>query len=380
MMSPDPVAPDLRLSRLRRYLDSDPKNLRLLEDVAVAAYDAGDRNVTTEMLSHYAALADLPPGLVNLGALIALAEQRYQDAADQFATLLTSHPTDPAIRFNLAWARAMLDDHAGALALLDEEVLAAVRRAASLKIRMLHHLGRIEEALACGRELAGRHADDAELMGVLSAVALDADDRALAGNFARRAGDTPTGLTTVGTLLLEENRCDAALNVFARAIAAQPSSGRAWVGQGLGLLGKGDAAAAAASIDRGAELFGDHLGSWIAAGWAYFVQHDYAASRMRFERALALDGNFAESHGGLAVLDVLSGDLENGERRIAIALRLDRRCFAAALARSLLLSERGDRSAAQRVRSIALDQPIGEDGRTIAQAIASFGFARARRP
>ena len=137
----------------------------------------------------------------------------------------------------------------------------------------------------------------------------------------------------------------------------------------------GEADAAPADIDRGAELFGTHLGSWIAAGWAHFIAGDHAAARARFERALALDPTFAESHGGLAVIDVAEGKLKQASERTKVALRLDRECYGAALARSLLASSAGNPARAKAILDQALVTPVDASGRTIAQSLARMGLA-----
>ena len=374
-VSANPATSDDRLNRLLAFLDRDPGNLNLLADAAAAAFDARALQTASDLLARYAALTPLPPELINLRGLIALGEQRYRDASLNFETLLDGGAADPGVRFNLAWSKAMLQDHAGAAELLDDSVIAVSPRAASLKIEMLHHLGLFEDALACGQSLAELYPDNKDLMGALSVLALDAEEVDLARHYATQAGDSPEGLSTLGTLMLNDHQVDEALTAFQQAIDIQGGNARAWVGKGLSLLSKGDEAAAAESIDRGAELFGDHIGSWIASGWTWFIRGQYATSRVRFEKALAFDDNFAESHGGLAVLDIIEGKIESARRRTDIALRLDRKCFSGALARSLLLSNAGEDQAAQRIREIALNQPIGRDGQTIAQAMAGLGMA-----
>ena len=132
--------------------------------------------------------------------------------------------------------------------------------------------------------------------------------------------------------------------------------------------------AAPADLDRGAELFGTHLGSWIAAGWAHFVVGDRVTARARFEKALALDPTFAESHGGLAVIDVAEGRLEEAGERAKVAFRLDRDCYGAALARSLLATAEGNSARASAILDIALVNPIDASGRTIAQSLARMGL------
>lgn len=374
MRSNDSATPsDQKLKRLIAFLGQDPTNTGLLADAITEAFDIDALETASQLLQRYGELAPLPPELANIRGIIALREQHYADAANAFQQVVTASGGDAAVRFNLAWSKAMMQDYAGAAELLDDSVTAVSPRGPALKIQMLHHLGLLDDALSCGQGLAECYPDNSELMGALAVVALDLEDVDLAKFYASRAGNNQDGLSTLGTLLLNEQKVDAALAAFERAIDASANNPRAWVGKGLGLLSKSDNAAAAECLDRGAALFKDHIGSWIAAGWAYFAKGDYATSRARFETALAIDDNFAESHGALAVLDILENHLEDAKRRTDIALRLDRVCFSGALAKSLLLESRGQTGLAQKIRERALTHPIGKAGQTIAQALIGFG-------
>lgn len=365
-------AQSVRLERLLGFLERDPANLPLLADAAGAAFDDRAFDLSAELIDRYGRISAPPVALRNLAGLVALARRDFAGAETQFAALMADGHDEPPVRFNLAWARAMQDDHEGALALLDEQVAAVSHRAAALKVQMLHHLGRFEEALACGRDLAERFPDNQPLMGALATVAMDADEAELAIHYAQRAGDNAEGLAVQGMFVLNDGDPAASLAMFDRALALSPANPRAWVGKGLGLLAAGDPLAGAEAIDRGAEMFGDHLGSWIASGWAHFAGGDLGAARARFEHALALDPNFAESHGGLAVLALLDGRVEEARRHSDIALRLDRQSLGGALSKSMLLEQGGDPQAAERIRALALSTPVGPRGETIAQALSQF--------
>jgi len=371
--------PNPRLERMLQFLDRDPTNLGLLADAAAAAYDARDFDLAADLIKRHAAIGPLPSTLANLQALVAIAQQRFTDAAAILGDLRGQGHDDPALRFNLAWARAMTGAHREALDLLDDDTVAASPRAPALKILMMHHLGLYEDALACGKDLAERYPDNQALMGALATLALDAEETDLALSYAQRAGDNPEGCAALGTLALGDHDIGRSLELFEQALSAQPQNPRAWVGKGLALLASGDAPAATKAIDRGAELFEDHLGSWIASGWAHFVSGDYAGAQARFERALALDPNFAESHGGLAVVDIVEGKLDDARKKSDVALRLDKNCFGGALAKSMLLEHSGHAQAAQKIRDAALATPIGAKGQTIAQALIGFGSLGDRR-
>jgi len=318
----------------------------------------------------------LPPNLLNLRGMVLLAQQRYADAAAVFGEL-RARDDKPSLRFNLAWAKAMMGAYDEALALLDDETLSASSRAPSLKIHMMHHLGLYDDALACGAQLAERFPNDQALMGALATLAMDAGNADLARRYAERGGRGVEASAALGFMALGD-RDIRALKLFDQAIAADSGNPRAWVGKGLSLLAAGDAAKAVDAIDRGAELFGDHIGSWIASGWAHFAHGDSRNARRSFERAMAIDPNFSECHGGMAVMDILDGDTQSAQRNCDIALRLDKKSFGGALAKTLLLEKSGRPDMARRVRDIAFATPVGPRGETLAQMLAQMGSRLSR--
>lgn len=361
-----------RFARLKGFLEHDPGNPALIADAASAAAEEGETEAALALIARYAEIEPLPPALLNLRGLVAMQEKRFGEAAAAFAALRDEGEDAPALRFNLAWALAMAKDYEAALPLLDDEAVAAGPRAAALKVQLLHHFERLDEALECGAALAEAYPEDRSLMGALASAALDAEQIDLARFYASRAGTNHDGLATMGLLLLDENRLDESAALFERVLAADAANPRALLGSGLGQLARGSVAGAADRLDAAAAQFGDHLGSWVAAGWAHYIKGDLAASRARFETALALDDNFAETHGALAVLDLVEGHAESARHRTDVALRLDRNCFAAALARSMILDSEGKAKAAQQVRDAALNFPIGPSGRTIARSLAAL--------
>ncbi len=121
-------------------------------------------------------------------------------------------------------------------------------------------------------------------------------------------------------------------------------------------------------------LFGDHIGTWIAAGWAHFVSGDLQKSRERFQRAFDIDRTFPESLGSLAVIDAMDGSVDEAERKSLMALRLDRECFLATLAQTLLLADAGQEKNAGQLFERALKTRIGRGQKTIAESIARLGL------
>jgi tetratricopeptide (TPR) repeat protein len=362
-----------RLDQLLAFLETDPGNVRLLLDAAQAAFDEARFDEAEALLARHAGVGPLPAPALHLRALVAMRREDWSAAASQLAVLMATEDAPP-IRFNRAWSLAMLKQFDEALELLDSATTEALPQAAQLLVQLLHDRGDMAEAESQARRLFALHPHHRGLAAAVATLAVDIEDLDLARRAAEAAGDHPDALATLGTLALDEDRSGDAARYFDAALERAPASPRALVGRGLvHLLSEEKKAQAARDIDAGAELFGTHLGSWIAAGWAHVLAGDPVSGRARFEHALALDDRFAESHGSLAVIDVLAGDLARARQRCEIALRLDRKCFSAALAATLLSAGAGDVENARRIFETALHTPVEAGGRTIAQSLARMG-------
>jgi tetratricopeptide (TPR) repeat protein len=367
--------PHSRLLRLLGYLDHDPDNLTLIGDAAYAALDESAFDKASDLLTRYRAISSpLPLPLVNLEGLVALRSGQLDVAAAAFDALIAEGVNDPSVRFNRAWVHALCNEHGAALLLLDDDAVAVTPRAAALKVQTLHHLGQIEEALAVGQGMVERFPGNDALLGALSVAAMDADDFELARHYAEQAVGGVDALTTRGLVALDGNDPQRALTLFDAALGEHQDAPRAWLGKGLGLVVTGNIAEGSAALKRGAEIFGTHLGSWIAVAWTQFMAKDFAAARTTFDHALTLDENFAETHGGLAVLDIAEGNLDAAKRRADIALRLDKNCFGGMLARMLLLEAKGNAAAAARIWEKAMETPTGVDGKTLGEALIGMGL------
>jgi tetratricopeptide (TPR) repeat protein len=354
---------DGQLARLLQYLKSDPDNPNLLTDAAQAAIDAGDLDCATQLDQHL--LAIVPDSFEGryLASVIAM---RRSDFASSIGLLerLIGENDQPSIRFNLAWSKAMLGDKAASLDLLDDRTTTEIAGGAMLKLQLMHEAGLFDEAMEFGSAALEQHPEDAGLFAAMATLAIDMEDVELARTCALKAGDHPEALAASGMLDLQDGLIENANAMFERSLAMRPHNPRAWIGRGLAGLMRQDNAQAAMDLDRGAQQFGSHIGSWIAAGWGHFIAGDSAAAEERFARALAIDPTFAESHGSLAVIDVTRGRPQDARRKITVALRLDKQCFSAALAQVLLSS--GDPATAQEIINRAMNTPINEQGMTIA--------------
>ena len=364
-------ATDERLKRLLAYCAADPGNAELRADAAEQALTSGAPRIARHLLEESTEqLGNRDLGLLGVAQM---QEKAFAQAIGTFRKLIESGAEDPAIRFNLAWSLAMEKDHAAALELLSAEVTGTLPQAAMLEVQLLHEKGEFDRAADAARRHIIAFPDHPGLAAAVSVLALDIEDLDLARSSAAKAPGHPDALATLGTLALGEQHIEEASSLFDQALQINEHVPRAWIGRGLArMLAKDERAPS--DIDRGAGLFGDHIGSWIAAGWAHLITGDVQSARERFERALALDGNFAECHGSLAVIDVLEAKDAQATKRIAVARRLDRQCFSAAFGQILLARRAGEEDSARAIFEKFLETPVNERGDTAAAALTRMGL------
>ena len=364
-----------RLTSLLGYLDHDPGNDTLRADAVSEALQANQAGLAHRLLSERNKTAPMPLVLVNLAGHVALARQDHATAVEHFQSLISSVPEDLNARFNAAWALAMTGRKDEALALLSEDVVSSLPQAAMLEIQLRHEQGDLEDAIVKGRTYLTKYPEHRGLAAAVSVLAMDVEDLGLAKAAALKAGDHPDAITTLSLIQLGDGALDAAVNGFDKALAASSQIPRARLGRGLARLAQRKVELALDDLDAAATQFQTHLGSWVASGWAHLLLGDLVTCRKRFESGMAVDDTFSELQGGLAVIDVLEGHTEDAARRITIAMKLDRTCFSAVLAQTLLLHNRGDIEEAKALIERALKTPINERGDTLTSEIVRLGLA-----
>ncbi|SAL10812.1 tetratricopeptide repeat protein [Caballeronia telluris] len=368
-MPQNSTLPPTELAKWLDYLEIDPHNTHLLQHAAQAAFDAGQYALCRKILSRQEAPGALSSSLVNLHGLACMSEGDYTTALVHFSSLDAAR-TDPTLRYNIAYANAMLERYEEAFALLQDPAVQALPPAVTLGVRVLHHLGQLDEAIQLGQRHLEHAEFDRELPGALATVCFDASRLELARHFASLTPDAPDCQAVFALLALNEGEQDTASTLLESAIAARPSSGRVQLGMGLCLLARQEFGRAAEMLDSAAATLKSHAGSWAAAAWAHLFAADLAAARRCFERAAHIDRGFAEAPGGLAVVACREQRFDEARHLVTTALRLDSKCLAAAFASSLLASQAGDQARATEVMRQAMEGSLTAGGPSLGSLIA----------
>lgn len=358
-----------RLNRLLRFLDADPQNAELLLNALLLATELGELSPCQTLLAHAAQHGIDDPRIHAHAIPLLLRAGDYVAAAEHGERALAGGIQHPAVVFNAAFAAFYCGHYDRAEALLAPLTAQADGDPAALilRARALHHLERPEEALRLVEQALPQAADRAEALGLLALLRHEDDQNEAALQVAHDAlalnPDQLDALLACGGANFELEAIDAARRAYQHAVDVHPDCGRAW--SGLAQIAFHDMAfdTAEQQLREAVRHMPDHIGTWHMLAWIYILRGDAEQAREVLQRSYALDRNFGETHGGLAVVDAMEGHEAAARTGIRRALKLAPDGLAARYAEMLLLERAGDKAAATQLVNEVLDRPApaGQD-------------------
>lgn len=356
-----------RLVRLERYLQEDPANVALLGDACDAAIEAGE---PAHALAHFAAaecLAVDRQAWIFRRARFCIVQRDLDRAGELLETLRAAMGQHPVLAHDLAYVAFLQGDfHLCRERLrpwLDDASLGAHR---ALWLRATHRLGLVQEGWSWARERMAEGKLSPAAQGVASLLAIDAADfvaaRALADTALASEPLQGEALVARATVALAQRETALAGELLARALEGNAEDGRAWSMLGFASLQAQAFEQAEAQFETALRAMSAHVGTWHALGWTRLLRRDLAGALSAFEEALALDRNFAESHGALGLVLGLRGDGPQAEHYLNVADRLDPQNVTGRYARALL---KGDAGEAQRLQEWVARLLLGRSPGTV---------------
>jgi tetratricopeptide (TPR) repeat protein len=342
-----------RLDRLRRltdFLALDPRNPRLLRDCAHEAlrtrrFDTAIGSVRRLRLLNEERVADR---LVLVAALRGAGGAAEAEVELDEAFIRWPGEAGVAVERARGWCEAGDAERAlQALAGFDplERAGPLAGAVCALRVRLLHHLDRLDEAAAVAESFTARYGVDEEVEANLLAVLVDASrleealPRALGLVARSEAAGHPFPYAAAEPLALaalHEGRIESARGWTDRALAQRDDDGRMWLIRGLVHLLEGVIVDAVTALERSVAALPRHAGSRIALGWAELMRGERARARQAFTDAVQASPSFAEAHGSLAVVEALDRQSEPAQAAIRRAEGLQPGNAAAGLAAALL--------------------------------------------
>jgi tetratricopeptide (TPR) repeat protein len=259
----------------RKALDKAPDHPDALHMLGVIATARGRPERAIQLIGKMLQIVpDFPDAHLNLGNALRVAGKPEQAIAS-YQRAIALRPDYAMAYSNLA--RVMNDTGQYAAALPSCYAAVGINpRLLPARINLtnaLRGLGRLDDAAKAWRD----------------AIALDPGQ--------------PESHHKLGLLLVELKRFDEAISCHDRSIALQPDNAVFHCARGSALSGKHDAAAAAESFRRAADLRPDFVEAWIGLGWALRLIGRFDEADACFERLHELDpthiGNYRHvaAHG-----------------------------------------------------------------------------------
>ena len=335
------------LDKLVAYWERDKTNPDLSASVLTEYLRSSDFEEGLSWSSALPVETQNVPQVISLTGMMALGAQDFENAKQKFLMLRDARPDDVNIAYNLASAHHGLGEYEKALAATKpvESDWPSCEAIYLLNARCHHHLQQLDAAVESVDEFLKRHPGHNQASGLLSLVLLDKGDyeRATAVSesvLSQSPDQFEATLAVVGGLIAQQ-KLDDAEKWVAKAADAFPEVGRIRESQGQLALMRMDYDGARESFEESARLMPQHIGSWHLLGWTQVLQEDLVAAAQSFEKALLIDRNFAESHGGAAVVDALRDQVDSAQKSIRRARGLDPNNLSARFAESILLNKDG---------------------------------------
>ncbi|WP_199611742.1 tetratricopeptide repeat protein [Flocculibacter collagenilyticus] len=246
-----------------------------------------------------------------------------------------------------------------------------------LLAKVKYHLGMLEEAQKIALNLSHRGMDNSsELFGLLAMLALDLTDIPASKKYAEQTLSIDDkhhdGLLALASSELYRQNFGECNKIASLGVKYYSRSGRMWSVLGQSQLVLQDADSAYLSLCNATVHMPEHIGTWHVKGWCELTLNRVDDAYKSFKTALDLNRNFAESHGGLAVVSVSQGKHAEAAELVKKALRLDPHCMSAKYAQSLLAELQDNKEEAQTIIESILKQDSHISGISYQQLLQSL--------
>lgn len=192
--------------------------------------------------------------------------------------------------------------------------------------------------------------EHATAIGLQALTYLDSDKQDIAFDTAKKClslyPDQHEALLVAGTVSLWRQEASNASEYFTRVLDRHPNSGRARSGYGQVMMLQNKLPEAREQLQMATVSLSEHIGTWHALAWTELLLGDIDSAEASYQSGYDLDRNFADSHGGIALIHALKGRTEEADQSIKRALRLNPQCVTAHYAKTLLMADAGQENEA----------------------------------
>lgn len=378
-----------QVARFERYVELDPDNATLWVGYGDALHRAGLLDRAEKAFGKSLQLDPTSSVATARLAAVQISRQEFAAAEQILRDLIAAGEQDPAVAFNLGLSLYYQRRFADALEVFERlSPSSSVDDARYYLVSCLHNLGRLDEAVSRAEQfLAQRPA--AKLRGYLALVQMDAgrmpDALAHARQTLQEQPDNPDAAAVLSTHCIETQQMDAAEPHLRALVSREPRNIRGWQGLALVALYRQQHDEAIGLLQRARECDPENTGTISTLGWVYITRHDYAQAERVFREGMGIDRNDAELHGGLATALVFQRHFDAAKQECARAFGLDKHCFGAVFAQSIMLKLEGREQLATRLFAHMLQSSARSGGPSLLDALVAYwkqhgGTSPTRKP
>jgi Flp pilus assembly protein TadD len=345
-----------RLQQLEQLLAQDPDNDLLQSDVYQLALESGDHARAQAIVDKAHAAKPSSVEWRFKRAALCIRQRRLDEAAALLLALDAEVPGNAAILHNRAFVLFLQGAYEACADMLRARVSAPANGVSALQalwLRTLHHLGQLDQAWSW---IEGQHdvvADNGELAGIASLIAVDMGRFDIAQEMALRVLQAHArqfeALLAGASVALIHHEPGPAHRLLDVALDVNPQDPRAWSTRGFALMLESNGVDAQRAFETALENAPAHTDSWRGLAWSRVLQQDLEGAEKAFLQALALAPDLANAAGGMAVIEARRDAAANARSWIAKAKALDAADLAAQFAESMLSGDVTDLQQAQRL-------------------------------
>lgn len=362
-----------QLQRWLDFLEQDPNNTHLITSIFELSLAENQVEILKRMLVHIQTQNIQEPQVSSLASLVCLQLGNFQDAIIFGEHALENGSENATVVHNLAYAQLYLGEYKKAQQLLEPLITTTTTLNADtyvLYAKVIHHLEQPEEAISALQKAIALNPLHAEALGNLALLQYETDhnlsDYSKAKETAQKALTIAPfqleALLALAEVQLSERNISHARNNFNLILEHHPQSGRAWSGLGQLEFYETNIDQAEKYLLKAVEYMKDHVGTWQVLGWCYVLKNNIEKAAWAFEIGLPLNTEFADSYGGIAVVEAMRHNTVTAKQWIKKAFELDEHSMAATFAEYVLLNNQGSSEAAQqKMNSILIRRAPSSD-------------------
>lgn len=336
----------LRIASLLKYFELDPSNTRLAREILDQAYLDQQWQFIGDFFSTHSALLTHSAEMMAIAGHAQLNLGNASAAQPLLNQALDLGVDDDNVVYNAAYANFLAGDLDQSLKIIETitPIYVHYPLVAVLHARVLYFLGRVSEAINLLNQFT---VESAELQGLKSLLIQDSDNGSVdevflyANRCLTQDPNNQDALLALASLHLERLELDQALPHLNHLLELSPNHGRALSGAGQVAFHAFEFERALPLFDKAVQTMGNHIGTWHLKAWTEILTNKLDDALISMLKAYDLDHNFAETHGGLASIYALQGELALAERHVKIANRIDSSGLASVFAQMVLLNKSG---------------------------------------